>query len=63
MWAETRCPVVAGRPDWGVLWSPGRPAGRYALSQVQQFPLYPNDPIQPMSEDSFDVISRPMYRV
>lgn len=27
----TRCPVVAGRPDWGVLYSPGRPSARYGL--------------------------------
>jgi hypothetical protein len=31
--------------------------------QEQQFPVYPKDPIQPMAEDSFGAISRPMYRV
>ena len=33
------------------------------LHARQQFPVYPKDPIQPMSEDSFGAISCPMYRV
>jgi hypothetical protein len=33
------------------------------MPSCQQFPVYPKDPIQPMSEDSFGAISCPMYRV